>query len=181
MADIMAELRRDHANFTRLLDLLEQELATLGEGGTPDFELMLDMVDYIENYPDMIHHPREDLIFSYYLERHDEKADAVKAMMREHRDLKAMTDELNEEIDGLLHDAIVPRERLARQLREFIRVQRRHLEREEADLFPLVERRLDPGDWERIEAVLPDKDDPLFGKHVKDQYAGLYERILNAL
>jgi hemerythrin-like domain-containing protein len=54
----------EHARFGRLLDLLEREAGRLESGQDPDYQLMLDIVDYLNDYPEKFHHPREDIAFS---------------------------------------------------------------------------------------------------------------------
>jgi hemerythrin-like domain-containing protein len=177
MAAILDDLHADHRNFARLLTLLGRQLRVIREEGFADMELLLDMVDYIESYPDLIHHPREDLLFARYLEHHREEREAVLRLMQEHIELKQLTAALRTAVEGVLHDAPIEREAFAAQLEEFIERQRRHLNTEEAEVFPLLARTFDEQDWRSVESNLPDSSDPLFGEQLKQQYEGLYKRI----
>jgi hemerythrin-like domain-containing protein len=54
----------EHLNFVTLLGLLEAELDRFSRGKAPDYELMLDIMFYMTHYPDVLHHPKEDLAFA---------------------------------------------------------------------------------------------------------------------
>ena len=54
----------DHVNFGRLLNLLEGQLQLLHDDGSPDYELMLDIMYYMTHYSDLLHHPKEDIVFA---------------------------------------------------------------------------------------------------------------------
>ena len=64
LARILEELREDHRNLSRLLDLLEAECSEVPDDGEPDMELLRDIMCYMTVYPDAIHHPREDLVYA---------------------------------------------------------------------------------------------------------------------
>ncbi|MEJ2058971.1 MAG: hemerythrin domain-containing protein [Gammaproteobacteria bacterium] len=177
MGDMLDTLREDHVNLSKLLVLLSDQLATLQAGDTPDYNLMRDIVDYIDNYPDLVHHPREDVMFEVYLEHHRKQRKEINELMEEHKLLPELTDRLLESIDAILSDAIQEREAFETRLYDYIQIQRRHLDTEEATVFPTIRAALKEDDWRRIEAEVPHRHDPLFGDILEKQYADLYERI----
>ena len=63
MPESLNQWHAEHVNFSQLLALFERELARFHEGERPDYELMLDIVDYLRYYPDRFHHAREDVAF----------------------------------------------------------------------------------------------------------------------
>lgn len=180
MHAIMDALHGDHKNFSRLLSLVTEELVLLQQGQFPDFNLLLDLIDYVENYPDLYHHPREDAIYRIYMERHEEGREAIENLIREHKALRGLTEELRASVEALLHDAIVPKGQLADQLADFIAKQASHLNTEERDIFPLLNRSLTEEEWQRIESEVPIQEDPLFGEHPAEDYRALYDRITTA-
>ncbi len=177
MSNIMQALRTDHSNFTHLLDLLRDALEILHEGDRPNYTAMLDSVDYLQDYADLYHHPKEDFLYQYYLERSIEGQEVIQELMQQHLDLKQRTTRLRKTLEGLLHDAVVSKKQLMNQLSDFIERQTVHLLTEEANIFPLLEQKLTAHDWRQLAAMLPTRIDPLFGSRVASQYAALYERI----
>jgi hemerythrin-like domain-containing protein len=177
MYNIIESLHTDHINFSRLLSLLEQQAALLNEGGLPDFEVMLDTIDYLQNYADLYHHPREDLIFRFFLERSDVAREAIEELRRQHRMLWDSTNRLRLAIDGILHGEIVPRSDFTDQLGTYLIEQREHLNEEEGYILPLLKQAFSSADWEELNRSLPFRSDPLFGPSVEQQYRALYTRI----
>ena len=59
----MEVLRQEHANMTLLLDLFECQVAALRQQEDADFVLIGGIVDYFLTYPDLMHHPKEDILF----------------------------------------------------------------------------------------------------------------------
>lgn len=179
MYNIIESLHTDHINFSRLLTLLEQQAAVLREGGLPDFEVMLDTIDYLQNYADLYHHPREDLIFRFFLERSDVARDAIDELRRQHRALWESTNRLRVAIDGILHGEIVPRSDFVDQMDTYLNEQREHLNEEEGYILPLLKQAFSEADWEQLNKALPFRSDPLFGPSVEQQYRALYTRIVS--
>jgi len=69
MSDTLSRWHAEHANFSKLLDLLERQVASFHDGGSPDYELMLEIMYYMTHYPDVLHHPKEDLVFASWTAR----------------------------------------------------------------------------------------------------------------
>src|SRR5262245_35765710 len=62
MALIIDQLSRDHRNLRLLLDIVEEKMNAYQEGQVPDFDLLQEIAEYVLHYPDLIHHPLEDLV-----------------------------------------------------------------------------------------------------------------------
>jgi len=178
MSDVIDTLQAEHRNLRSLLELLQEQTEILAGGGRPDFDLLIDVLDYIANYPDIIHHPKEDAVFNVYLERSDQGADTIRSLLAEHETLRGQTKELKDALSGVDQDVFVPREKLEQKCRAYIDLQRRHMAVEESAVFPLMRRELKGADWKRIEADIPLKADPLFGEEVQEEYRALYDRIM---
>jgi hemerythrin-like domain-containing protein len=63
MSTTLNELHQEHINITRLMDVFENQIEQLEENGHVNLQLIRDITDYIMHYPDLYHHPKEDLIF----------------------------------------------------------------------------------------------------------------------
>ncbi len=179
MYNIIESLHTDHVNFSRLLSLLDQQVEVLKEGGLPDFEMMMDTIDYLQNYADLYHHPREDVIFRFFLERSDVAREAIEELRRQHHALWESTNQLRLVIDGILHGEIVLRSDFVDELAAYLLAQRQHLNEEEGYLLPLLKQAFSAEDWEDLTRALPFRADPLFGPSVEQQYRALYTRIIS--
>ncbi len=176
MSQVMEQLRTDHLNMARLISLLDMEMRTFEEAGAPDYELMLDILDYHMSYPELCHHPKEDLVYRRLMERDPASSEVVEELLEEHKKLTVMTKEFAELLRGITLDGEVPRERLGALGREYVALNRRHIEREETIVFPLAEKVLREQDWVEIDDAISGND-PLFGAEIADQYLALYNSI----
>ncbi len=177
MIHIMEELHTDHRHIDKLLRLLSKQMDLLHEGGTPDYTLLSEIVDYVEHYPDLIHHPKEDLIFATYLDQHNERREQVEALMEEHKTLFHLTKEFRELMDEVIDDAMISRDEIENMGRAYILRQRNHMNAEEAEIFPLIRRTFTEEEWKYIKEHAPTVDDPLFGDQVETRYESLYRLI----
>lgn len=176
--DIIDELKTDHANFLRLLKIMSEEITEFEAGGSADLARMLDIMDYIQTYPDFVHHPKEDILYRAYLECHEEGHEVIGQMLEEHVKLKDRTIEIKHCLEGIFHDAVIDREPLCRELGDFVALQTRHIQTEERRVFGLLRSGLEEADLLRLAQAFPARMDPIFGGQVENRYRGLLRRLL---
>ncbi len=181
MAPLLERLHRDHRHLGRLLRLLEAEGERMRAGEDGDLALMADIIEYMESYPEVAHHPLEDALAEYYLSHYTPDpavAGRFRATLAEHATLHEATRRLRATLESLLNDVLIPRETLLQQLDDYIDLQRRHLQREERELFPILHEAFTADDWRALEAARPERPDPLFGERLTDSFRALLARIL---
>ncbi len=105
MASIVDSLRQDHINSSLLLDVLEQQLVIFGRAEVPDYEMMQGVMEYFLDYPDLCHHPTEDLILSKLKSRSWAAKDGFPDLRHEHQELAAMTRGFSTAIKNFLQEA----------------------------------------------------------------------------
>ena len=133
---MLDRLKVEHGQILRKLNLLELQYLDMCRGKTPDYSLMQSIVVYIQEYPEQIHHPLEDMIYSIYLERVDD-AEFVRKLIPEHTQLEVVTRELRELLESL-PKCPASNEKFKQLLSEFLVGQRHHIYTEESEVFPLV-------------------------------------------
>ena len=154
MAGVIESLRGDHSRLTKLLDALERQLGKFEEGGTLDFDIVDGIVHYCLSYPDLHHHPLEDLIFERLLTRNPEFLDGVRDLREEHNSLAERTRQLAEALNTVEQDVPVERDEIMEVVRDFLSTYRRHIMMEEKFFFPAAQRHLKPEDWAAITSEL---------------------------
>ena len=172
--------RAEHANFADLLDLLERELASFDEGCSPDYELMLEIMYYMTHYPDVRHHPKEDLVFARISEREPNARATIDRLIGEHATLKRDGEELVQELNGVLEGSIVSVEQIKETGQAYLSTFRDHMRVEESEILPLAARMLRPADWTTIDKAIQQFQDPLFGPRTEQRYASLARHIRRA-
>ena len=177
MSEALRQLNKEHADLSRLLDLLDQQLALFAAGERPDYDLVGAVIDYCLDYPDAVHHPKEDLIYQLLKSRDAELARVVGDLEEEHRQIAAMTRELAEAMRQVLAEELVDRQAVHELTREFVRRYRRHIALEEERVFPAATQALSQDDWSEIDNRLTHGGDPLFGDSVVNRFRALRAKI----
>ncbi len=178
MHQLIAELHQDHINLTRLLNVLEGQLLRFQADEMPDYMLLLDLVEYVESYPDLIHHPREDIIFRIYLERGRQGESSILRLMDEHKTLISQSHALRNLLEQTAQGMVSPRAAVEEAIIDYLQAQRAHLDAEEGEVFALLDQSLLPDEWERAQAEMPVNDDPLFGRQVQQRYRSIFDLIM---
>jgi hemerythrin-like domain-containing protein len=174
---LLHELHQDHVHFGQILHLLERQLGLIRAGEDADLHVLGDIVDYVRSYPDLLHHPREDVIFLVYRERSSRGLDVIERLLDEHRSLIDKTADLRASLDSWLHDSPVPRDRIDRLISEYLRMQWEHLNLEESSVYELLMEGLTDEDWERIATILPQGEDLLYEQLVRKYYDHKFEQM----
>ena len=177
MSDPIALWHTEHVNFAALLDLLELHLDRFHRGEPPDYELMLDIMFYMTHYPDVLHHPKEDLAFARIAERDASTRAVVDGLAEQHAHLKRDGNALVVALDDIVNGSITSRDHVEAPGRAYIAAFRRHMEKEEAHIIPLAAKLLDGEDWAIIDATILRLEDPVFGKTLDQRYAALRRQI----
>jgi hemerythrin-like domain-containing protein len=161
-----------------VLHLLETLLAEVSAGEHIDLDVLSEIVNYVQTYPDLVHHKREDVIFSIYLEHSTCQYALVDRLMNEHKLLVKKTRDLREHVEQWRHDSPVARERVVAMIADYLHMQWDHLNLEESEVFNLLQQELTPRDWERVEASLPSTADPLFGNPMQQRFEHIFDRLI---
>ncbi|CAG9000427.1 MAG: hypothetical protein CENE_02422 [Candidatus Celerinatantimonas neptuna] len=176
---MLDNLMHDHVNIAALLKVLEHKLDLIRSEKSVKYKLIADIITYLGDYADKYHHPREDAIYDYFCKYRADGLDISDKLAREHQKLHELTEELDEVVQLILLDAVIPLDQFSQKLEHFISAQWDHLNFEEREIFPLLKEKLTEDDWRIIEQNWEHSDynDPLFGSKVEQHYSALAERI----
>jgi hemerythrin-like domain-containing protein len=177
VTDHLALWHTEHANFARLLTLLEAQLDRFHRDDGPDYEQMLDIMYYMTHYPDQLHHPREDQAFARIVPREPDVRPVVDELLRQHEALRAAGDALVRVLDDIVNGSVVSREAVDIPGRAYIASFRGHMQKEESEIFPAAARVLGATDWTAIVAAIAHRDDPLFGRTALKRFSALQQQI----
>jgi hemerythrin-like domain-containing protein len=179
IAPVLAELREDHRNMSRLLNLLEQQSEAIFDESESDIELMVAIMHYMTIYPDAVHHPKEDKL---YAELRAARPDLAKGMARiadEHLAIAKQSNLLFDKLTEAASGSMVRRKDLVADALRYVESLRTHMRWEESDLFRRLDRMVADG-HELIESsMFVDHHDPLFGAKVATRFRSLYEAIVS--
>ena len=178
MASIVGSLHQDHINSAKLLDVLERQLVIFGRAEVPDYQMMQGVLEYFLDYPDLYHHPTEDLILSKMETRSWTAKDGFPDLRHEHQELAAMNRGFSTAIRDILQEVEMPREAFQQRAREFLDFYRSHIRKEEEIFYPAALKVLTKEDWAEISEAREIRDDPIFGPKSHERLETLREGIL---
>jgi len=170
MQQVLVNLHAEHVNIMRILDYLEEQVQLLEKGENPEWDLMYDVMHYMTNYPDLYHHPKEDMIFDRLRSRTAEFDGHVGQLLQEHGDIYSLGKHFRDAIQEVDGGIPITCEEFARIARDYIKCQKDHLELEELVLFPLAQQYLEDSDWAAVEKAIRKQPDPLFGHMIQEEY-----------
>jgi len=177
LSSSIALWRGEHVNFATLLALLEDQLDLFHQAKKPDYQMMLDIMFYMTHYPDVLHHPREDLAFARILELEATSRPIVDDLAEQHVRLKDFGGVLVRSLENIVDGSITPRDRVEVLGRAYIAEFRSHMRTEEEAILPLAAKLLSAADWAAIGVAIRHIDDPLFGAKGQERYASLRQQI----
>ena len=182
-SDLPAVLRclfEEHRHLAALMETMDRKAGQEQRLRTGEYYLLRDIVGYMHEYPDAVHHPTENRLFKILLKRMPSKKADIDRLRRDHQAVARETDELLKLLDEAIEKPSSDREGAVREAcRAFTVHQRAHMQFENTKMFPAAIDSLSPADWKQIESDFADVDDPLFGAVVEKQHRLLYEYLLN--
>ena len=171
---IIEHLSQEHRNIERLLAILERELQVFDRGDRPDYKVISAVISYFELYPEVYHHPQEDVVFAKLRTRDPAAAAKVGDLAREHQRGAERLRRVAHAVDSVLAGSEI----LQTIVRDFIEHERRHIMMEDRDFFPAALKALEPQDWTEIASALTNPEDPLFSEAAEETFDALRARIL---
>jgi len=173
MAELLDRLIRDHRHLFRVLDLLDDLLDQFYAGGEPDYELLCELLEYMEDYADQVHHPSEEDIFDRLRARGNEKYPVLDLLSNQHLQLSQVNKRFRRSLEGIVHEEVLRRDQVEVQGRELVKTLREHLDLEEREAFPLARERLSASDWDELLSAVSGEQDPLFGEAGRKRFQSL--------
>jgi len=178
--EVLRCLFEEHRHLSALVRVLEEKAGQARALDLGDYYLLHDIVGYLHDYPDQVHHPTENLLFEKLVRRVPAARARVDRLLRDHEAVAAETLELLQLLDEAIQDLDSASEPDIRQAcKRFARHQSDHMRRENRDVFPLAIDALARSDWRSIERHFAAVEDPLFGRVVGKEHRLLYEYLAN--
>lgn len=176
MTDALNVIKTEHRNLMRVVNIFDIVLRE----AEPDFPLLTAIVDYLQQFPDTYHHPKEDLfLFKALRARDPDAAGILDELEAEHDLCLKATNGLRAALDAYRAGEPGGAERFRAVAEDYRRLQLRHLQKEEGVVMPMAKQALRPKDWVEINAAFADNKDPLFSDDAQESVRALYSRVVN--
>ena len=146
----------------------------------PDLRVFRAMLLYISEYPERLHHPKEDHYLFAPLRRHTQAHDATLAELESQH---ASGEALVRRLEHLLLRYEFGGERefapFAEQVELYADFYFRHMRTEEEIIFPALREYFSAEDWEQADRAFAANDDPLAGTGLKHDFERLFTVIVS--
>jgi hemerythrin-like domain-containing protein len=172
-------ITHEHRSITAVISALEYLARDVAGGGEPDYEVLTVILDYIETFPNRLHHPKEDrYLFSALRLRSPAAAPILDELEEEHR----RGDELTRELRYLLTRCRVggagARQAFAAAVEGYAKFHWAHMRKEEDVVLPLARETLTDAEWTAIDAAFSVNDDPVPGLAPRQEFDALFRLIV---
>ena len=183
MENEIFKLRKEHVNFKKLLSLFDAQLAFLYKGKAPDYQLMEDILYYMTQYTDLIHHPIEEVIFALLAVRDSSVVENVAELTKQHQTIEDSGAFLYEKLENIINGEceIMKLAEIEMPVRLYSSSLRAHMDKEELNLFILAEQLLNEDDWKRIKSETQSKPDPIFGDAIEARFHLVCDQLAKAV
>lgn len=161
MPTAVQTIAQEHRAITAVIDALAFLARHVARGGEPDYEVLTVLLDYVETFPNRLHHPREDrYLFSALRRRNGGAGPLIDELEAEHRRGDDLTRELRYLLARCRVGGAEARSDFAAAVERYAVFHWRHMRKEEDLLLPLAREVLTDADWAAIEeAWTGDGDD----------------------
>lgn len=167
MRTIIQSMRRDHRQIEELLRVLGQECDLFRRAERPDYDLLCETVDCFRSLLNEYYYPREDFMFSLTKNRNERCARAIDNVLVERAIAALSLQALSERLRDILTEQRVSRQAFDEAARSFIQHERRQIEIEERQFFPVAFSVLTPADWADIHTREKKENESQNARHLK--------------
>ena len=172
-------LHDEHRALSAVLSGLK-ELARMAQlpGMRPGFEVLRAMLYYIDEFPERVHHPKEDEhLFSRVIEREPAARPLIDELVQQHRTGAVLVRDLEHALLEFEQVGPVGAAAFASAVDKYARFQWEHMAKEEQELLPRAACCLTDADWEAIAAAFAGNNDPVADLRGQD-FDALFHRIV---
>jgi hemerythrin-like domain-containing protein len=180
MKESITILRNEHRSIAAVLHGLK-ELAGMAHEARerPRFQVLRSMLRYLDEFPEKLHHPKEDEhLFKRLLARAPEARLLVEELQAEHEEGVRLIRELERALLFFEEGWPAGAREFRQAVEDYAAFHWRHMRKEEQELLPLAERHLTDGDWVAIDRAFAANRDPIAGIEERD-FDRLFTRIAN--
>ena len=145
----------------------------------PEFAVFHAMLHYIDEYPEQLHHPKEDnVLFPLVAARAPRAQTLIDTLRAEHKEGARLIRELERSLILFEDSWPAGAAKFLGAVDAYADFHWRHMRKEEQELLPLAERHLSAQDWRAVDEAFDANEDPVAGVREKD-FRTLFSRIVS--
>lgn len=173
------KIRDEHRSISAVLHALKQLARDAQDARIkPDFRVFQAMIHYIDEFPEQLHHPKEDeFLFPALLGRAPQTRAVIELLKAEHKEGARLIRELERSLVFFEDSWPAGAADFLRTVDAYADFHWRHMRKEETEVLPAAEKFLTALDWAAIDEAFDVNQDPVAGVKEKD-FQALFSRIV---
>jgi len=178
MKESIGILKSEHRSISAVL-LGLKHLAEMAQDARvkPEFQVFRSMLRYIDEYPERLHHPKEDEhLFARLVKRHPAAGRLVDELKAEHVQGARLVRELERKLVFFEEGWPEGAAEFLGAVDAYADFHWKHMRREETEVLPLAEKHLGEDDWRAIDRAFQANEDPIAKIEERD-FQSLFSRI----
>ena len=177
----LAVISDEHRSMAAVILGLEHLLREARDGREPPrFPLLKAILHYVKEFPERLHHPKEEAyLFRKLRERTAEFDDALDELAAQHEEGHDTVLAMDRALAAWEADPEHGFEAFADAASRFAAQSWPHMSLENKVILPAARKHLTPEDWAEIAAAFADNGDPRFSVDDDEEFRQLFARILN--
>ena len=180
MKESIRIIQDEHRSISTVLHALKH-LMRIAQDATlkPEFAAFRAMIRYIDEYPERLHHPKEDkFLFARLAAQCPEARPLIERLESEHREGARLVRELERALVFYEDSGANGWAEFSDWVDQYTQFHWDHMRLEEKELLPLAERHFTPQDWAVVDEGFSSNTDPIAKVREKD-FAALFSRLVN--
>lgn len=173
---IITAIKDEHKYTEMLLSVLKEQLAEYDIGKKPDHNLMLEVSEYMGNFPKKFNHKRKNNLIKAVIAK-DTSLIELEDLLAERRELAELNKEIAQSLKFLIKDhSILQQEQLKIFSKNFIELLESHIAIERNMVLPKAEKTLNSDDFQQLNKGAAQHDSE-FSANLEERYQGLADDI----
>lgn len=178
MNPVLDTLCCDHANFAKLLNVIEHQSAAVEAGRAADVDVLSKALVYLEGYPVQHHHPLEEALCTRLQPVGVVTSPEIDDILRQHSQVRRRLDRFKQRLADLAQNRDGASDAFVAAAGAFVQAEWEHMELERCGLFRAAAAALSDDDWFGLEAGISNLPDPLFDCGVEEPLERLHQALL---
>lgn len=174
------KIRDEHRSISAVLHALKQLARDAQDARVkPDFAVFRAILHYIDQFPEQLHHPKEDeFLFPPLETRAPQLTKTIASLRAEHKEGDRLVRELERAL--VLFEDSWPEGagEFLERVNDYADFHWKHMRKEEQEILPAAERSFTAADWKAIDEAFDTNQDPIAGIKERDFHA-LFSRIVS--
>ena len=174
----LAVIRDEHRSLAAVIHAMQGALA---EGSPPvGFKMMRAAVYYLREFPERLHHRREEeTLFNLLRQRAPASQGSIAALELQHRDGSAAFARLEAALAAFEESGTTGQAAFAAELERYAQQQWTHMGQEETEILPMASEHLTEADWQAIASAFESHRDPRFDLQTESGFESVFRRLMD--